>query len=216
MASEGLLEAPCSTEKMIIQLYQIMMERANYEFVCPLCISPFRRYDGLYSHIKETEETTHRELAARWFAPSCGVCGRDTADGFLRHTEHYHNENYQNIMRETMRLRSDVQVKVLPAPWCCTPRNFFPYRQQTGIISLPRKKRKSITPLECAAEIDKMPPQKKERSAKLLERVTKINTAMQQVFTSHPSRQTPALPRDPLGVPVRPVNSVLHENPSCE
>jgi hypothetical protein len=137
----------------VLRLCETMMETENYKFVCPLCIKPFRRYDKLYEHIRNTVETAHKDLAARWFTPSCPVCKKDVSNMFLRHMSNHHNQEYQTIMKGTLHFRPGVEFHIPHAPWCCTPRNFFPYRERTGIVKLPLQGQERTTS-EPVAEIN--------------------------------------------------------------
>jgi hypothetical protein len=120
------------------------LRRAGFELACPLCFLPFRRSDKFWQHLRQTDEEHHRELLQKWLPSACSKCAQKDLDNFLRHMFESHTSDYQNLMRETMRLRSEATGKIPRSPGCFCPEFFFQYRREIDIIEVLAKPNRSM------------------------------------------------------------------------
>ncbi|KAL4888230.1 hypothetical protein BDV59DRAFT_211425 [Aspergillus ambiguus] len=129
-----------------LNFYRILTYTVGLDFACPLCLTGYSRYDALYAHFRNTEEKQHEALKDLWFSGVCTVCKEPSDTTTFYHIKCRHPGSYQTLMKNTLRLRPEVNETIPAAPHCFEHKFFFPLRQPASIVRLPRKKRKTRKP----------------------------------------------------------------------
>lgn len=124
-----------------LALYRILLQVSKLPYTCPLCLHGYSRYDNLYEHFKTTKEAQHMALKNLWFRSKCPVCS-EPAYQVLQHVAQRHPVNYQSLMKQTLRLRHEVNTTIPRSPACFEHTYLFPLRRLDRVVSLPTKKQK--------------------------------------------------------------------------
>ncbi|RDH26612.1 hypothetical protein BDQ94DRAFT_164326 [Aspergillus welwitschiae] len=124
-----------------LALYRILLQVSKLPYTCPLCLHGYSRYDNLYEHFKTTKEAQHMALKNLWFRSKCPVCNEPVYQ-VLQHLAQRHPVNYQSLMKQTLRLRHEVNTTIPRSPACFEHIYLFPLRRLDRVVSLPTKKQK--------------------------------------------------------------------------